>query len=293
MAVKLETMWSALRHALVSLSVVVAWSACSEKSTNDSRADVDAEVHASGWSRAELCDGSERLRLSYMRLGGSLLQRGADVLQGPGLPYLMLDGRCTLFVRSDTWSPVRSFTLDSADFQQLSVALRMKTWQSRERYYCLDIADGPTQTFSAPGVVWEVIPFHMPACSESESDLAGTVQAYIDSVSARGDVLNGAVRYSLVAFTGRDFGTTFRGAAGWPLGLPADYVTTDALPDRLAAGADASTLRQLRDRYLSGEIGSLDDSLIPIEQDDGQRYALRLRDVAPFETASGMLPNAQ
>ena len=111
------------------------------------------------------------------------------------------------------------------------------------------------------------------------------VEAHVKTLAGQGTAIETDVFYTLVPFSGRDFGETFRGATPWPLAEPLP-TEIDETP-KVVSGAAAQELRRLRGAYLRGELGSRADLFIPIQQSDGARFELRLRDATPFETVEG------
>src|SRR5690606_38222403 len=93
----------------------------------------------------------------------------------------------------------------------------------------------------------------------------------------------------------------FRNAPEWPMDSdPADLASSEGDPrlidpheSTLVGGSESAPLVEAWDAFLAGEFGFQGDRFVPIQQPDGTRYRLYLRDVIPLEDQSGRLPFAR
>ena len=251
-----------------------------------SDAELRDDAGTATWS-STLCDGSDGLRLFYVSSGYRNAAYGAEVMQGPGYPYLMLNGHCQMYIRDDVWHPLTVKRMSEADLGELAEHLQLSTWPAKNPIYCMPVADGAVDTFGAPGIYWEIAPSALSGCAEPPLGFVPNLQSYVSTIRGSGVAYEGEVAYSLVPLNSSLFGDDFKAASAWPLGAPEASVTDDQTPFRVVDGGEASTLRSLRDRFLSGELGNWYTRYIPVEQPNGDRFELRLRDVSPFEKADG------
>ena len=224
------------------------------------------------------CDGTDTLHLSYSTGGTSILP--ANVV--PWRAFFMVDGKCRLFANDDPWQPVRVTQLTTEDLQELETALDLRAWPSLSGTYCSDAADGPTENYWIYTHAMRAAPANNGLCSNSPDDIRQRARNFLALAARRGDELQGPIRYTLApAPEGSGGFGQFKDAVRWPLGDVGAYLTQGE-QTRIAQQIEAATLRELRARYLRGAIGSFSASFIPIMEPDGQRYELRMRDVAPY-----------
>jgi hypothetical protein len=243
------------------------------------------DAAATARERQAICDGTGDARLFYVATGSLSGPVGSRFLEAPGYPFAVVDGQCTMWLREDAWTPLLSMLATAQQVSALAAVMRLHQWRDRRAELCSLAYDVPRRVLGAPNSSLTIYPGGVMGCDELPSGLIPDIHAQIAALASTAQPVNADVLYTLVPFTGRDFGTTFKGAAPWPL---ADVIelTVEEEP-QIASGAEAAQLRALRDAYLRGDLGSRADVFIPIQQNDGSRYELRVRDKTPFESADG------
>jgi hypothetical protein len=233
----------------------------------------------------ETCDGSADARLFYISVNSQRGLPGSAFMSNPGYPYIIVDGLCNVWIRPDAWAATTTFRAEASDLAALKEVLRLSEWQNQRIVYCVTASDVPSWLLGAPNSSLAIGTILTPGCKEPPQGLMSDIEMHIRAIASKGAAVHTPILYTLVPFSGSIFGDTFRGAAPWPLSTPLP-TTVDESP-RIAEGGDAQELRRLRDAYFRGDLGSRADLFIPIEQQDGSRYELRLRDRTPFETEDG------
>jgi hypothetical protein len=240
----------------------------------------------------ELCDGTHQVKVFAARSGTGIYELGAVPVY-LNLPQLVLDGECTLYLLRDELSELRAKHLDDSGEQELIQALKVDFWRRAAGDYCTFIDDGPLDVYWLDHVVVRNGPCRGP---ELPTDLGWKYFAdYIASQYETATAVDGDLWYTLVA-DGSTAGANafkdgyFRNAKPWPLdGDPAELATSSngRVQTYRAVGDDAQALRNLRARVVHGSIGSVGALFLPIEQPDGSRFQLRIRDTTPFDGVAG------
>ena len=172
---------------------------------------------------------------------------------------------------------------------ELTAFLGLEEWESFEPAYGLAMSDGSSTRFA-----WSArsldINYSCGGALSAEPPPAFLVEVPSEVASRLrpiGQPSSGSVRYSLGLGDESSLGDpAFEGAPEWPLDIPPEEVIANQATERTAQGAegdDALALRALRTAFLDGEFGTPGGSFIPIEEPDGSRYALHVRDVVEFE----------
>lgn len=225
-----------------------------------------------------LCDGTDTLRLNYSTGGTSLLPDGFVFSHA----FFMVDGKCRLFANDDPWQPTRVTQLTAQTLQELEAAIDIDAWPALSNNYCSDAFDGPVESYWIYTHATRAGTPETGLCTNSPHDIQQRARSFLTAAAKQGDELQGPVRYTLLlAADASGLRGGFKGAVPWPLGDVAAHLT-GAEQTRIADQAEAATLRGLRASYLRGELGSTDERFIPVLEPNGQRYELRMRDVAPY-----------
>jgi hypothetical protein len=250
----------------------------------------DASDQSTPPASSELCDGSGKLRLAAVSsLSG--VGYGDDVMYEDGAYPLLIDGSCKYYVRHGAWSTLRSGVLSGQQMELVRDRLRYDEWAAQTGKYCDGAYDSPARTYWYAGESFQVVscmPAKLPPLNPEQPLLTLIADLYEQA----NDLTNASLRYELTVDPGTSAPERYRGGASWPFGDPRPLValpTDDNAYPRplihLATAQEATVLRGLRSRFLSGEIG--DATFIPVVQGDGTVYKLTMRDVGPFENAEG------
>jgi hypothetical protein len=252
-----------------------------------------------GDAGVEICDGRAAVRLYAASLGGGPVPSGVNMLSENGWHYLLVSGKCEAWVLKELDAPLRHVSLSREQAKALERDFRLGEWKSFSQAGggCPD-ASGVRFRFDKDEVVG------VPCGLKADHPLVAMSSALvlqIEQLYRGGTAVDGDVRYLLAIEAADDPSTNnaYRNAPPWPLSfLP----STVAVPltglaiyqrggSRHAGNDEASLLRGLRSSWLEGVIGSRTSQFIPVEQADGARFRLYLRDSSPWEDASGLLPD--
>ena len=222
-----------------------------------------------------------------------------------GYRFIVVDTSCR-FVVYDLQTPsvgtAIEGTLTPEQATELSDFLVLEEWyELGPAYGPCGIADGGTTT-----IKWSDRTVTLGGgasaadCEEPPADFRHELDKVLSQVASQLEALgtpaSGDIRYLLWPWdttraTYPD-DPAYINPAEWPLDIAPENLATpgpsdpvywqDALP-RVAKGDDAQALRDLRTAFLEGDVGPAHASSIPIEQLDGSRYQLELRDVIEFE----------
>ncbi|MGB5812651.1 MAG: hypothetical protein WBG86_19105 [Polyangiales bacterium] len=223
-----------------------------------------------------------------------------------GHRYIVVDTSCR-FVVYDMVTPSIGVavqgTLTPEQADELSDFLALEEW------YELAPGYGPCGVLDAGGTTmkWSDRTVTLGGgsgvdCAERPSDfrhdLDRVPSELASHLEALGTPVSGAVRYVLVPSdsNGETYpdNPSYANAPEWPLDIPievasmpgedgAGFLGWEHVRVMVADGDDARALRDLRTAFLDGQVGQPRAWSIPIEQPDGSRYQLELRDVVEFE----------
>ena len=239
--------------------------------------------------------------------GGGLVSPGVALLSRElGAVYVVVDPSCKFIVYtafSDDPGVAATGRLTAAQAAELDDYLDLEAWSSLAPDYYAQVADGPTLRFDwGPRSTtmhggchenWCGAPPEFPHdANELAIEIAQRLQAW-------GTPVCGAVRYLLIGGGTRPTPDPtdpfyrpdpFTSSAAWPLDITPEEVAVNELTlesngVRVASEDDAVRLRELRTLLAEGVLGTRSTLVpaIPIEQPDGSRYLLYVRDVVEFE----------
>lgn len=237
---------------------------------------------------------------------------GADVLTEIGYTYVAISKSCAFWSyrhlgpNGIPGGVLYSGQLSEPEAKEIGDMLRLEAWENL----------GPTHgiccvfDYTPSSYHWGARTLHWIGTPDSVGPPALPSRFPVDParvhlelaqfLSELGEPSDGAVRYT-VMFLPDAIGYVFSLAPIWPLDTPISEVAiTDgevfeamsqgiAPPVHRAEGEDADKLRALRGAARAGEFGGLQGlGSIPIEEPDGSRYFLFVRDVGAFETPEGV-----
>jgi len=245
-----------------------------------------------------LCDGRDGLQIAFAVTVPWRARGGHFLYEQHGDSYFLLDGQCHFWVShpDGTARTGRNGTLDPALRDRLEIDLHYQRWPALAGDHCVQIADG------APLVVGDDVAqlrcgfLGLPYDGVPPEFLAAftTITGAADGLWAAGTDNTGPVRMFLVRTELRDDPSA--PPVAWPLASDPASIAIDraafggnSRPDSIVVddAADAAALRALDARYHADHPDAADPT--PIEGPDGARYDLFVRDVLPFDDASGEL----
>ncbi|MCX4244846.1 hypothetical protein OEB96_29745 [Paraliomyxa miuraensis] len=270
-------------------------------STPDDTVDPDSSGGDDDWT--EICDGSEGLRLAMVLGGGGLVAN--ELERELGFYYLYVLGTCEYFAlpahANVPWPDAHRGVLDAETEEQLSRAIDYGHLADvAGSWGAADVADGSTLSVS-DGT-------HTAHCQAGCGDGPPAVQAlwselgWIDALWEQGEPLDGAMRVSVIGWsdsTVDELGATWPLTVDpWSLALDGDVDPAPQAGDSiLVEGADAQTLRELRQQYRTdtqpdGLINSLTAyGHLTFNDATGQDlFQLWMRDALPLENPHGLIP---
>jgi hypothetical protein len=269
-------------------------------------------------TQIDLCNGSAEVRLGVFR--GSSGGGYSKLPTSTNGQTIVLDGKCQIFIQRAWWDPIHVRTLTPAEIEELKTALRVEEWPAIAGTYYLDDC---LAYYRAWVVGYEVVIGHKACPSTGEipvykgegpvpiseppiSDIDQRADEYRNEHYDEGTPVSGPVRYALYWSGKEPTNDFYRGAEPWPFGDPGEVVityeeaqsspSTYANKFQVVDGEQAAVLRELRRRFIAGEIGyensrpprSSTDG-IPILQSDGKGYELYVTDTLPYEDDTGLL----
>jgi len=238
--------------------------------------------------------------------------RGIDVLLEIGSVYVAISTSC------DFWSytrfgpngapggVLRTGRLDATQASEVDRLLRLENWAGLGPVHGICcVFDGGVSSYhwGSRTTAWVGTPDAVgppPLPEDFPSTPATLFSELREFLSSLGAPSGGAVRYSAVVVT--DFSDrVFERAPPWPLEtLIVELAATEdeiieleiqglRPPVHRAEGEQADGLRAIRTAARNGDFGSLDGlGFIPIQEPDGSRYFLYVRDVGSFESPEGV-----
>jgi hypothetical protein len=249
------------------------------------------------------CDGGTSLTLGLLTLPNiARVFPGQQVMWDNGARFLFLTGTCDYWAaRGDLWVPPRTGHLSEDQAIALAGSLKLDAWPTWAGAWTPDnsVFDAPTLAL-LPGLDLRQTVFCSRLCRGAPvpNDLQQLAQTYPDDLErlwTSGVPVESDIRYMLVRATTNQ--PPALGAFDWPLTeatFTAAALTAAQAADapygsgHLAQGADAVTLRDLRQRYRTSDIGR-QLPFIPVWASDGGWYQLYLRDTLPIEDPTGLI----
>jgi hypothetical protein len=255
-----------------------------------------------GW--AEICDGSEDLRLAMVLGGGG--QVANEIEREIGFYYLYVRGSCEYFaLPADAgvpWPDARTGVIDPATEEQLSRALGYGALAELAGSWATEgVSDGSTLLVSDGA--------HTVACYAGCEDGPDGVRAlwaemgWIDELWAEGEPYQGPLRISVIGWADA---TLDELPAPWPLAVDPWSIAIDGDVDPAPQAGQTllvddpeqvATLRELRRQYRENDLpDGVPNSLtayghLTFEDAGGQDlFQLWMRDALPLEDATGLIP---
>lgn len=267
--------------------------------------DSSGTTGATGW--AEICDGSEGLRLAMVLGGGGLVEN--EIEREIGFRYLYVLGTCEYFALPAEggvrWPDAHTGVLDPATEEQLSLAIgygalaeNAGSWGSG------GVSDGSTLLVS-DGT-------HTVACyagcedGPEEAQALWSQMSWIDTLWSAGEPYTGPLRVSVIGWADA---TLDELPVSWPLATDPWSIALDGNEDPppeagqtvlIADEADVATLRELRRQYREDDLPEgVPNALeayghLTFTNEGGQDFfQLWMRDALPVEDGVGLIPLPQ
>lgn len=258
-----------------------------------------------GW--AEICDGSEGLRLAMVLGGGGLVAN--EIEREIGFYYLYVLGTCEYFVLPSEdgarWPDAHTGVLDPATEEQLSLAIDYGALADIAGSWSTgDVADGSTLLVS-DGT-------HTVACYAGCEDGPAGAQAlwsqltWIDTLWSAGEPYAGPLRVSVIGWVDA---TLDELPVPWPLATDPWSIALDGNMDPppepgqtvlIDDTEDVATLREIRRQYREDDLpDGVPNALqayghITFTNEGGQDlFQLWMRDSLPIEDEVGLIPLPQ
>ena len=242
----------------------------------------------------ELCGTSA---FTARQSGGGPVVAGSQVLREVGFRLVTIDTSCAFLTFDGTSTGLgegREGFLDPTLKEEAESLLQLNAWRQLD-------AEAEFGRDNTGGVYEMYEMYEMYAIGDRRIGISSfgeppppeflpgsLIAELVEMLRPHSRPVRGPVRYMLIAPNGgglRD--DAYRNAPSWPLSeSPESVALTEAQGSREEAeatqvtGEDADALRGLRRAFSNGEIGQRDlVSFIPIEELDGSRYQLFVRDL--------------
>lgn len=253
---------------------------------------------------AEICDGSEDLRLAMVLGGGGLVAN--EIEREIGFYYLYVLGTCEYFaLPADggvTWPDARTGTLDPATEEQLSRALDYGRLADVAGSWGTDgVSDGSTLLVS-DGVSTMACYAGCEQGPEGAQALWAELH-WVDTLWGQGTAVEGPLRISVIGWADA---TIDELGVPWPLDIDPWSIAIDGDVDPAPEAGQTvlvddpehvAILRDLREQYRSGNLPKNAPNALEayghltFEAAGGQDlFQLWMRDSLPIEDAMGLIP---
>lgn len=259
--------------------LVIGLVGCGGSASDESHATLPTEICGASTFTAKLS-------------GAGPLPAGYEVLTEEGWIWVQIDATCEFRTLDAHHS--RGFgqglqgALDDALRQEVEALLSLPRWPELETQYGRSLCDGPDELYTLDEWSVNIISYcHDDWLPEPPDFLRiSLIPELLDLLTPYGQPVEGAVRFVLIGPVAEGAGLDYQNAPTWPLpGDPAELAISEAqhaeegVAPVQVSGSRADALRGLRSAFLAGDIGWRDAAFIPVEQPDGTRYQLFVRDV--------------
>lgn len=250
---------------------------------------------------AEICDGSDELRILASVLSPAARVNSEQRVILENGSYLVLDGQCRYWVMNPDfrWGGSRSGQLSHERLAEMLRDFRYDVWpehsgRHRPQGGAFDVSDivfsdGVDTTVCVGGC-------GAPEVPEEVRQMRDALLPWRLALWESGEPVEGDVRISVTERFER-FPDRFP-SIPWPLETIAledvavsvdDSAYLDYGEGVLVTGENAARLRELRQEFAAGAHGVWWYHFIPVLE-DGVLYSLSVRDVTPFEDERGLFP---
>lgn len=248
-------------------------------------------------------DPSIESSFTYQLTGGGEVLPGSAVLSENGFRYLIIDKGCRFWLYDSlrtpgSWGTARSGVLSVAQAEAYTASLRIAEWSRWAGTYYWFAYDAPVQTYSFSGQEIVVRPDGGLPPSDHVGWLEEAMLQIFAELPSSASAWTGSVRWMLVLDDASlPDQAEYRNAPAWPLQTEAnDVAVTISAASAYAPGQshissadDAARLRDVRNRCLVNAIGFCGAGFVPIQQPEGVRYQLFLRDSISLEDRIGLI----
>lgn len=277
---------------LTSLGLSLLLSACVEQEDEQGTSDTTTQVQP--LTAAEICDGSDDIRLANFYKGGGQVEPGSEHLNRDGFHYFYLDGHCRYWVLpagDNDLLATHTGTLSEAEVEALGETLELHLWKqyATATVEPHQIADAGASSLHFGEDVTLSCPTNC-ARSSHEAEVKAIQSKLLDelgSLHQRGTPLDGPVR--IMGVRHELHGQTYQWpVASWNLSMSVNDVIvpqeeTYSHPAFDLTGDDAIKIRDLRTQTMQGDYQpAWKRTHIAIQDQPDSMVQLYVRDVLPF-----------
>lgn len=248
-------------------------------------------------------DSSFESSFAYRLTGGGLVLPGSAVMSENGFRYLIIDKGCRFWLydsgrTSESWGTAHSGVLSVAQAEAYTASLRIAEWSRWAGTYYWLAYDAPIQTYSFSGQEIVVKPDGGLPSSDQIAWLKEAMAQMFAELASSASAWTGSVRWMLVLDdASAPDQAEYRNAPAWPLQTEASNVavTISAASayapgqSHISSADDAARLHDLRNQCLADAIGLSGAAYLPIQQREGVRYQLFVRDSISLEDRNGLI----
>ena len=283
-----------LRSATLSMSVALSLltsSSCLQR--GDDPAPGDTTTQAQPLTAAEICDGSDDIRIASFYKGGGQVEPGREHLSMDGFHYFYLDGHCrywVLPVGENALLATHTGTLSDAEVEALGEELELHLW---EQYATATVEPHQLVDAGASSLHLGDVTLSCPTnCTRSSYEaqvkaIQSTLHEEMTSLHAKGTPLDGPVRVMAVRqdLNGQAYQWPI---ASWDLSMSVEDVIvpleeTSSQPPFELTGDDALKIRELRAQTRQGDYQpDWNQTHIAIQDQQGSIIQVFVRDALPF-----------
>lgn len=255
----------------------------------------DTTTQAQPLTAAEICDGSDDIRIANFYKGGGQVEAGSEHLSADGAHYFYLDGHCRYWVlpaeSNSELLPTHTGALSAPEVEALADRLKLHLW---EQYATATVTPHQLSDAGVSTLHFGAIDLSCPTnCDRSSYDaqvkaIQKTLHDEIRALHAQGTPLDGPVRVMGVRY--ELHGEAYKWPmASWSLSMPVEDVLvpledTSSHPPFELNGEDAMKIRDLRSKTLRGDYQpDWQRTHIVVQNQQDSVVNLFVRDVLPFD----------
>lgn len=260
----------------------------------DSDPDTSTTTQAQPLTAAEICDGSDDIRIANAYKGGGPVEPGREHLSADGFHYFYLDGHCRYWVLpagENALLATHTGELSDVEVEALGQKLELHLW---EQYATATVTPHQIADAGASSLHFGDVAISCPTnCDRSNYEaqvkaIQNTLHEEMKSLHTQGTPLDGPVRVMGVRQELHDQ-TYMWPVATWDLSMSVNDVIvpleeTASHPPFELTGEDALKIRDLRTQTMQGDYQpEWQRTHITIQDQPDSIVNLFVRDVLPFQ----------